>query len=67
MFLVTGTARDGTRYFYTGKAGSEWVVLATDNNRELAFTYGREGAERKAAIFNQVTALHGLTFEAEAA
>jgi len=46
---------------YTGRAGEGWV-----GDRTEAFTYSKEGAERKAALFNQATCLHGLTFKVEA-
>ena len=43
--------------FYTGRAGEGWLG-------DEAFTYGKEGAEYKAALFNRNTLLHGLTFKA---
>lgn len=44
--------------FYTGRAGDGWLG-------EAPFTYSREGAERKAALFNVNNGpLCGLTFKA---
>lgn len=44
--------------FYTGRAGEGWLG-------EAAFTYSREGAEAKAALFNKNNGpLCGLTFKA---
>lgn len=49
---------------YTGRAGQAWVSA----NKAEAFSYAsREEAERKAALFNRASALHGLTFSVEAA
>ena len=46
-------------HFYNGRAGDGWLSL----DIEEAFTYSREGADRKAEAFNRATCLHGLTFE----
>jgi hypothetical protein len=47
--------------FYTGRAGDGWLNSASVE----AFTYSREGAERKAALFNVNNGpLCGLTFKA---
>lgn len=59
MFVLSTTAG-----FYTGRAGPAWV----DANRAEAFTFATRGeAQRKAALFNGRSALHGLTFSVEAA
>ncbi len=57
MFAVV--ANDG-KAFYTGRAGDGWL-----GDKAEAFTYSREGAERKAAMFNENSRLHGYTFKVE--
>lgn len=59
MFVVITT--EG--FYYNGKAGEAWL----SNTKEEAFAYTKEGAERKAAMFNRATNLHGHTFKVEAA
>lgn len=56
MFLIVTT----TRQFYTGRAGDFWV--SAEKSEAFAYDSAAE-AERKAAGFNRMTALHGLTFE----
>ena len=52
-------ASDGR--YYNGKAGPAWL-----GSRSEAFRYSsRVEAERKAAMFNNASRLHGLTFEVE--
>lgn len=46
---------------YTGRAGEGWVSA----NDAEAFRMGRGEAERKAAMFNERTMLHRLTFNVE--
>lgn len=58
MFVLK--TQDGR--YYNGRAGQAWL----SNTKAEAFTYSREGAERKAAMFNQATCLHGHKFEVEA-
>lgn len=58
-FIVFSPSRSLT-VFYTGRAGAGWVSSA----KTEAFTYStRTEAERKAALFNRATVLHGLVFE----
>lgn len=59
MFVLT----TNSGFFYNGKAGSAWL----SSNKAEAFTYSKEGAERKAAMFNRATCLHGQTFKVEEA
>lgn len=55
MFVLSSKAG-----FYTGRAGQSWVGAE-------AFTFAtREEADRKAALFNGRSVLHGLTFSVEA-
>jgi len=58
MFVVKTTEGQ----FYNGRAGSAWLSA----DKAEAFTYSLEGAQRKAAMFNQATCLHGHKFEVEA-
>jgi hypothetical protein len=56
---MTCALRTNTGLYYTGRAGREWL----SPDAAYAFTYTREGAERKAAIFNEQNGpLCGLTF-----
>jgi hypothetical protein len=48
----------GSRRFYTGKAGEDWV----SEGHSESFSMSRAEAERKAALFNSRTVLTGLTF-----
>lgn len=57
MFAVITT----TGLVYNGKAGEGWLSA----NKSEAFTYGKEGAEYKAAQFNKFSAIHGHTFKVE--
>lgn len=58
MFVLSSASQ-----FYTGRAGDAW----TSANVAEAFSYAsRAEAERKAALFNRSTVLHGLTFSVEA-
>lgn len=57
MFVVLTT--EG--FYYNGKAGNAWL----SNNKDEAFTYSKEGAERKAAMFNRASCLHGYFFKVE--
>jgi hypothetical protein len=51
--------RDGTAYYYNGRAGGGWVSKWVDE----AFLYqNAERAAQVAANFNRFTSLHGLTF-----
>ena len=59
MFVLTTNSGS----FYNGKAGYAWL----SNNKSEAFTYSKEGAERKAAMFNKFSSLHGQTFKVEEA
>ena len=55
MFVLKTT----TGFVYTGKAGAAWVSTLWN----AAFTYASHAeATRKAALFNRMTGLHGLTF-----
>ena len=59
MFVLAANGK-----FYNGKAGDAWLSA----DKREAFAYGtREGAQRKADIFNRATCLHGLTFTVEEA
>lgn len=62
-FILTTQSASGQKLYYTGRASVDWVSPVKAD----AFTYGREGAERKQALFNSRRALTGLTFKAEAA
>lgn len=58
MFVLSSASK-----FYTGRAGDGWVSA----DQSEAFTYSaRAEAERKAAQFNRMTALHGMSFTVEA-
>ncbi len=57
MFVLTTNSGS----FYNGKAGSAWL----SSNKADAFTYSKEGAERKAAQFNKFSSLHGQTFKVD--
>jgi hypothetical protein len=48
---------------YTGKAGGAWV--SRDAFEAFAFA-DRAEAERKAALFNRMSAVHGCAFAVEA-
>lgn len=56
MFVLSSVAG-----FYTGRSGQDWV-----GGDAFAFAT-REEAERKAALFNARSVLHGLVFSVEAA
>lgn len=59
--MVLGTMENGTRVYYTGRAGSGWVSV--DQNE--AFVYESiDAARRKAMIFNRMTLIHGIRFMA---
>lgn len=60
-YAVAGTTKDGSKVYYTGRAGAGWV----SPSKSESFTYGAEGAAYKATLFNKATALHGITFQAE--
>lgn len=56
---ITGVYADGSRVWYTGKAGSAFV---SPNPKEAFLGYYLEGAQRCAARLNKMTALHGIRF-----
>ena len=58
-FTLRAIDIDGNEFFYTGKAGQEWV---SPKLSEAFAGYSKEGAERKAALFNRMTGIHGLRF-----
>lgn len=60
MFVLRTTVST----FYTGRAGQGWTSPMP--SEAFCFTT-RQEADRKAALFNGRTVLHGLTFQAEAA
>lgn len=62
--LVVGTTREGGTVYYTGGAGDRWA--SPDPDRAIVAWY-QSGAERIAERFNRYTALHGITWRAEAA
>ena len=67
-FILRGQhARTGTEHFYTGKAGSDFVTLATERNRSQAFRMGEGEAQNKAANLNRMSQIHGLHFKPEPA
>lgn len=58
---MTSAIQASNGKFYTGRAGDGWL----SSNANEAFTYSREGAERKAQLFNVNNGpLCGLTFKA---
>jgi len=61
-FVVFSFRADGTRDYYTGRAGSGWIAPGKPG----AFGFDTyEAAQRKADLFNEATCLHGRRFLAE--
>lgn len=59
MFFLRASDRAGNIYFYTGKAGPEWVNNQVGN----AFAYQTiEAARRKAMLFNRMEEIHHMRF-----
>lgn len=59
MFGIRAVDNNGKEFWYTGRAGSDWV---SPNIADAFCAYSLDGARRKATQFNQNTALHGLRF-----
>ena len=60
-YMIRGITKEGKEVFYTGRAGEGWVH---PNPGEAFRPYSKEGAQRKAAQFNRMTAVHGVRFVA---
>jgi len=62
--LVVGVDQAGRRVYYTGAAGEAFI----STERERAFVgWYESGAQVVAARLNRGSAIHGITFRAEAA
>lgn len=58
-YIIRSIDANGHESFYNGKAGAAWI----SDNRADAFRYQtKEAAQRKALMFNKMTAIHGLRF-----
>lgn len=59
LFPIRALSPDGIEYWYTGKAGPEWLSL---DRADAYVGYSLEGAQRRAQMFNRDSAVHGLQF-----
>ncbi len=58
-YMLKGIPRSGNSVYYTGRAGELWISILP----RKAFEYEtREAAQRKAAQFNVMTPIHGITW-----
>ena len=58
---VAGTTVTGDRFWYTGKAGRDFV---SDSPKDAFTGLSLEGARRKAATLNRMELMHGIHFMA---
>lgn len=58
-YYLMALDENGKEYVYTGKSGDGWV---SENRSDLFHYNTREVAQHKAALFNRMTAIHGLRF-----
>jgi hypothetical protein len=59
MYFLRALDKYGAAFWYTGKAGPDWLSMYMDN----AFAYtSREQARRRAMDFNKFESVHGYWF-----
>jgi hypothetical protein len=58
-YILRGLDREGNVYYYTGKAGMDWLSF----ERKNAFSYPtKEFAQERAKRFNKMEPVHGYWF-----